>query len=103
MALFSRTPFIVDAGHLEGSKQQTVRPDLHQLMAQVAAGVIAPEAAVSRVQEQVNENITAQGQENGSAAEQMLNQLASAGKFMTDSGSSSKNDHAISDEPSQVE
>ena len=51
--------------------------DLHELMAQVAAGLVAPETAAYQVVRQVGEDLGNAHTEQHSAADQLIHQLAS--------------------------
>ena len=74
--------------------------DLHELMAQVAAGLIAPETAAYQVVRQVGEDLgTPNTQQQQSTADQLIHQLASPADVLRDqqgvSGDESTQDGAF--------
>lgn len=50
--------------------------DLHDLLAQVAAGLVSPDTAAHQVVRQVGEDLGQQTTDNGTAADQLFEQLS---------------------------
>lgn len=63
---------------------QSSPADLHELMAQVAAGQISPDSAANQVVRQIEEDVGSPAGQNGTAAEHLFQQLsASSGAHST--------------------